>query len=87
MNNWSRTFRAGDVHIDGYDSGVRVWTAIGDHARRAIGAIEINVDTANGGSTSRLYITSEQMVALAELLAEHAVRLESLADEASKEAA
>ena len=83
MSNWKRTFKMDDIHIDDYKATAQVWTAITDApGARAIGSLDISVDTDNGHASIRMNMTPQQMHDLAFNLNVHANRLKELTDEA-----
>jgi hypothetical protein len=84
MSNWSRTFRADEVNLDGRRSCANVWTAIHDEPTvRALGKVEIHVDSDHGQSVAAIYMTPKEMHEFAFNLNVHANRLEELEAEAA----
>ena len=83
MTNWKRTFKMDAINADGYKATAQVWTAITDTPKcRALGSLEISVDSDNGHASIRMSLTPQQMQMLADLLFDHAYRLDRLTDEA-----
>ncbi len=83
MSNWNRTFKNDAINVDGYKATAQVWTAITDAPKcRALGSLEISVDSDNGRASIRMNMTPQQMQMLADLLFDHAYRLDRLTDEA-----
>ena len=84
MKNWDRTFKKDEVRIDGYRGSVDVWSAIHETpAIRALGKIEIHIDSDHGSATTSFYMTPQQMHDLAFNLNVHANRLKELEAEAA----
>ena len=83
MSNWNRTFKTDAINDDGHKATAQVWTAITDAPRaRALGSLDLSVDTDKGHASIRMSLTPQQMQMLADLLFDHAYRLDRLTAEA-----
>ncbi len=76
MNHWERTYQKDDIRIDGYMTSICVYSAISDEGK-AVATLNIELDSENGHSSTRVTLTPAQMDSIAAALTRHADRLEN----------
>lgn len=83
MNHWERTYQKDEIRMDRYMTSICVYSAI-NHEGKALATLNIDVDSDNGHSSTRVTLTPAQMHSIAAALTKHAARIENeLAAEAA----